>query len=197
MNDILIGILAILIAYLLGSVPSAYIMGRLRKGVDIRNLDSGNMGAANVVRQIGIWEGIVVGFVDVAKGAAAIIIAMILGVSQFWVFGAGFSALMGHNFPVYLGFRGGKGSATIVGIFLVLEPLSMLVILVIMAIPLFTTRKFAFAIAIGFALLPLFIWIFEGSWTLIFYSLFIDIFMVIRTLPFITRSWQSKKEIFH
>jgi glycerol-3-phosphate acyltransferase PlsY len=183
------GILSIIIGYLLGSIPTAYIVARLKKGIDIRNVGSRNMGAANVMREIGTPEGIFVGLIDIAKGAGAILIAQALNISELWVFGAGFAALVGHNFPVFAGFRGGKGSATVIGIFLVLAPLSMLVTLVIVAIPFFTTRKFSAAILIGialvvvgFALLPLFIWLFEGSLMLVRYVLAIGIFMLFRNL---------------
>jgi glycerol-3-phosphate acyltransferase PlsY len=185
----LLGILSIIIGYLLGSIPTAYIVARLRKGIDIRNVGSGNMGGANVMREIGTPEGVFVGLIDIAKGAVAILIAQTLNISELWVFGAGFAALVGHNFPVFAGFRGGKGSATVIGIFLVLAPLSMLVTLVIIAIPFFTTRKFSAAILIGialvvvgFALLPLFIWLFEGSLMLVRYVLAIGIFMLVRNL---------------
>jgi acyl phosphate:glycerol-3-phosphate acyltransferase len=183
------GILSIIIGYLLGSIPTAYIVARLEKGIDIRNVGSRNMGAANVMREIGTREGIFVGLIDIAKGAGAILIAQTLNISELWVFGAGFAALVGHNFPVFVGFRGGKGTATVIGIFLVLAPLSMLVTLVIVAIPFFTTRKFSAAILIGialvvvgFALLPLFIWLFEGSLMLVRYVLAIGIFMLVRNL---------------
>jgi glycerol-3-phosphate acyltransferase PlsY len=185
----LLGILSIIIGYLLGSIPTAYIVARKRKGIDIRNVGSRNMGAANVMREIGTREGIFVGLIDIAKGAGTILIAQTLNISELWVFGAGFAALVGHNFPVFAGFRGGKGSATVIGIFLVLAPLSMLVTLVIVAIPFFTTRKFSAAILIGialvvvgFALLPLFIWLFEGSLMLVRYVLAIGIFMLVRNL---------------
>ena len=188
-EDMLLGILSIIIGYLLGSIPTAYIVARMRKGIDIRNVGSRNMGAANVMREIGTPEGIFVGLIDIAKGAGAILIAQTLNISELWVFGAGFAALVGHNFPVFAGFRGGKGSATVIGIFLVLAPLSMLVTLVIVAIPFFTTRKFSAAILIGialvvvgFALLPLFIWLFEGSLMLVRYVLAIGIFMLVRNL---------------
>jgi glycerol-3-phosphate acyltransferase PlsY len=184
-----LGILSIIIGYLLGSIPTAYIVSRIRKGIDIRTVGSGNMGAANVMREIGTPEGIFVGLIDIAKGAGAILIAQALNISELWVFGAGFAALVGHNFPVFAGFRGGRGSATVIGIFLVLAPLSMLVTLVIVAIPFFTTRKFSAAILIGialvvvgFALLPLFIWLFEGSLMLVRYVLAIGIFMLVRNL---------------
>jgi glycerol-3-phosphate acyltransferase PlsY len=176
------GILSIIIGYILGSIPTAYIVSRIRKGIDVRNVGSGNMGAANVMREIGAHEGAFVGLIDIAKGAGAILIAQALNVPELWVFGAGFAALVGHNFPVFAGFRGGRGSATIIGIFLVLAPKAMLVTLVIVAIPFFTTRKFSAAILIGFALLPLFIWLLEGSLMLVRYALVIDLFMLVRNL---------------
>jgi glycerol-3-phosphate acyltransferase PlsY len=179
---LLLGILSIIIGYLLGSIPTAYIVSRIRKGIDIRNVGSRNMGGANVMREIGTHEGVFVGLIDIVKGAGAILIAQALNISELWVFGAGFAALVGHNFPVFAGFRGGRGSATVIGIFLVLAPLSMLITLVIIAIPFFTTRKFSAAIFIGFALLPLFIWLFEGSLMIIRYVLVIDIFMLVRNL---------------
>jgi len=178
----LLGILSIIIGYLLGSIPTAYIVSRMRKGRDIRNVGSGNMGAANVIRQIGAHEGVFVGLIDIAKGAVAILIAQTLNISELWVFGTGFGVLVGHNFSVFAGFRGGRGSATIIGIFLVLAPEAILVTLVIIAIPFFTTRKFAAAILIGFGLLPLFAWLFEGSLALVRYALAIDGFMLIRNL---------------
>jgi len=177
------GIPSIIIGYLLGSIPTAYIVSRMRKGIDIRNIGSGNMGAANVMRQVGTHEGIFVAIIDVAKGAGAILIAQALNVSELWVFGTGFAALVGHNFPVFAGFKGGRGSATIMGIFFVLAPEAILVTLAIIAIPFFTTRKFMSALFIGFGLLPLFVWLFEGSLPLVRYVLVIDLFMLIRNLP--------------
>jgi glycerol-3-phosphate acyltransferase PlsY len=178
-----LGILSIIIGYLLGSIPTAYIVSRVRKGIDIRDIGSRNMGAANVMREIGTHEGVFVGLFDVAKGAGAVLIAQALNVSELWVFGAGFAALVGHNFPVFAGFWGGRGSAAIVGIFLVLAPGAMLVTLAVIAIPFFTTRKFMAAILIGFGLLPLFVWLLEGSLPLVRYALAIDLFMLVRNLP--------------
>ena len=176
------GILSIIIGYLLGSIPTAYIVSRIRKGIDIRNIGSGNMGGANVMREIGTREGLFVGLIDVVKGAGAIFIVQALDIPELWVFGTGFGVLVGHNFPVFAGFRGGRGSATIIGIFLVLAPEAILVTLVVVAIPFFTTRKFTAAILIGFALLPLFAWLFEGSLALVRYVLAIDLFMLVRNL---------------
>lgn len=177
-----LGIPSIIIGYLLGSIPTAYIVSRVRKGIDIRNIGSRNMGGANVMREIGAPEGVLVGLFDVAKGAGAILIAQALDIPELWVFGAGFAALVGHNFPVFARFRGGRGAATIIGIFLVLAPEAILITLVVIAIPFFTTRKFGAALLIGFALLPLFIWLLESSLALVRYALVIDAFMLIRNL---------------
>jgi len=178
----LLGILSIIIGYLLGSIPTAYIVSRMRKGIDIRNVGSGNMGGANVMREIGTHEGVFVGLIDISKGAVAILIAQTLNISELWVFGTGFAALVGHNFPVFARFKGGRGSATIIGIFLVLAPKSILVTLAVVAIPFFTTRKFMAALFIGFGLLPLFVWLLEGSLMMVRYVLVIDLFMLIRNL---------------
>ncbi len=182
-----LGVFCVVVGYLLGSIPTAYIVSRLRKGIDIRTIGSGNMGGANVMREIGTREGILVGLSDLAKGAGAILIAQALNVSELWVFGAGFGAVVGHNFPVFASFRGGRGSATIMGIFLVLAPTAALVTLAVVAIPFFATRKFVGATIIGFALLPLFAWLLEGSLSVVRYALAIDLFMLIRNLPDIRR----------
>ncbi len=173
----------------MGSIPTAYVVARLRKGVDIRDIGSRNMGAANVMREIGTYEGILVCVIDIAKGVGAIMIAQTLSISELWVFGAGFAAVVGHNFPVFVGFRGGRGTATAIGIFLVLAPQSTLVALAIVVIPFFATLKSSAAILIGvalgglgFALLPMLVWLFEGSLMLVCYVLAIDIFMLVRNL---------------
>jgi glycerol-3-phosphate acyltransferase PlsY len=147
------------------------------------------MGAASVFRQVGLWEGIVVTLADMVKGAVAILIAQALDVSELWMLGAGFSAFIGHNFPIFAGFRGGKGSATIMGIFFILAPKEMAIVLGIMAIPLSITRNLAFSMCVGFASIPLLIWLFGGSPELIFYSLAIVIFIGVRSLPDAKQAW--------
>jgi len=171
---------AIIIAYLLGSIPMAYIVAKLRKGIDIREVGVGNMGGANVIREVGIWEGAVVLIVDIGKGAAAVIIAQALGVSQFWVFGAGFAAILGHSFPVYLGFRGGQGVATLIGVFLVLSPLVMIITLGIIGLVLLFVRDFFSAVAISSPIFLLLIWHIDGSPTSFFYALFLTLFIIFR-----------------
>ena len=161
-------------------------MGRLRKGIDIRKVGLGNMGAANVIREVGRWEGIVVWLVDVAKGVAAILIAQALDVAQPWLLGAGFAAVLGHNFPVFLNFKGGIGSATVMGIFAIQTPREMGIAFGIIAVSVLITRdahKIALALGIGFTFLPLLIWLFQHSIVMVIYSLVLLIFIGIRSIP--------------
>jgi glycerol-3-phosphate acyltransferase PlsY len=180
LSGLLLGLAAILIGYLLGSIPTAYIVVRFRKGVDIRNIDVGNVGAAAVFRQVGIPAGAFVALVDASKGVAAILIARALGVSEPWVLGAGLAAVLGHSFPIYIGFRGGQGSATLMGIFFILAPQAMAVMIVLMGIAICFTRRVFPMLCITFLFLPLLIWIFDGSVMLILYSVVIIIFLAYR-----------------
>jgi acyl phosphate:glycerol-3-phosphate acyltransferase len=106
-----------LIGYLLGSIPFGFLIVKAR-GSDIRKEGSGNIGAANVARNAGAVAGILTLLLDAAKGYAAIFIASRLTHDVRWVMAAGLAAVIGHMFPVWLGFKGGKGVATALGVFL-------------------------------------------------------------------------------
>ena len=114
-------------AYLLGSIPFGLLLGKLFGAADVRKAGSGNIGATNVARVAGPVAGILTLLLDAAKGALAVYLAARLSEqSSTWMMIAGLCALLGHCFPVWLGFRGGKGVATAAGVFLVLSPLSFL-----------------------------------------------------------------------
>ena len=121
-NEALAITLALIGAYFLGSIPSAYIIGRLRKGFDIRQVGSHNMGAMNVFYNVGFFSGLLVLIADLGKGAAAVALARWLGVSLEMQLVAGVFAVIGHSFPVWLKFRGGKGGAPLIGVFFFLMP---------------------------------------------------------------------------
>jgi glycerol-3-phosphate acyltransferase PlsY len=178
----LLGAISIVIGYLLGSIPTAYIMGKARKGIDIREVDTRNMGAGSTFRQIGIWEGFVVFAVDAGKGAGAVLIAQALDVSQPFVLAAGFAAILGHSYPFAIGFRGGQGVSTIMGIFLVLTPEAMLIMLGVMGLALLLTRHVFSMTCIAAPFLPLLIWLFDKSAVLLCYSLVIIAFVLFRNL---------------
>ena len=179
---ILTTITAIVIGYLLGSIPFAYIAGSLKKGIDIRQVGTGNMGAANVMRQVGTVIGYTVFIADITKGLLTVFIAQWLGLSLTWVLVAGFAAVAGHNWPVFLGFRGGRGGATSIGVFLALVPLEFAISFAITFIVVLITSNPGLGLGIGLVFLPLIIWQLNGSGILITYALVLSIFLGIRYL---------------
>ena len=120
----------VVLAYLLGSIPFGYLLVRLRGGGDVRETGSGGTGATNVTRRAGRGAGLLTLLLDALKGMAAVLVARAaLGAgpgAEWWVCAAGACAVLGHVFPVWLRFRGGKGVATGLGVFLVLAPLATL-----------------------------------------------------------------------
>jgi len=117
--------LAIVGAYLIGSIPFALILARRWGASDLRLVGSGNLGAANVMRASGVTAGVLVAALDMAKGAASVWLAERLGSGPALSAAAGLAAIVGHIYPVWLRFRGGKGVATACGVFTVLTPLAL------------------------------------------------------------------------
>ncbi len=115
--------LPVLFGYLAGSVPFAYLLAR-RAGIDVRVAGSGNVGAANVLRTTGTWRGVIVMALDVAKGAAAVLVTYLVAGGAALPAVSGAAAIVGHIYPVWLRFHGGKGVAVAAGVFGVLSPLA-------------------------------------------------------------------------
>ncbi len=122
-----IGIFIALFGYLLGSVPTGLILAKLFSKVDPRTTGSKNIGATNVFRTAGKSLGILTLVGDLLKGAIPIVIAVQWGESNLWIAVSGLSSFLGHIFPIFLGFKGGKGVATALGIYLVISPIAVLI----------------------------------------------------------------------
>ncbi len=174
--------IAIVIAYLLGSIPFAYIAGKLLKEIDIRQVGGGNMGAVNTAREIGPVPGLLVLAADIAKGSLAVIIALRLDLSLILVFSAGFAAVLGHNWSVFLKFRGGKGAATTIGVLFALVPLEFAISLAFILAIIVITSNVRLAVVAGLAVLPFIIWQINGSGMLIIYSIVMFLFLCARSL---------------
>jgi len=185
------GILAVVIGYLLGSIPFAYIAARLIKGVDIRRVGGGNVGALNTMREIGTFAGLAVLLADMGKGALAVLIAQWLGVSLIFVFIVGLAAVVGHSWPVFLKFKGGMGGATAMGVLLALTPVEFAISFAIMVIVVLVTSNFRLGMGVGLAFLPLIIWWFGNDSSLIIYSLALPLFLGLRNIPALKRQWAS------
>ena len=158
--------LALIIAYLLGSIQVGYLIVRLKAGADVREVGSGATGATNVTRKAGKAAGIATFALDTAKGFAAVALARWLTESGWgtpWIVAAAaVLAIMGHIFPVWLGFRAGKGVATGFGVFLAIAPLAVLSALMIFVALVAKTRYMSLGSIVATALMPLLAWLWYG-----------------------------------
>ncbi len=159
----------ILVAYLLGSVPSAVWIGRMLYGIDVREHGSGNAGATNVIRVLGYKAGIPVLLFDVFKGWMAVQAGILLPLAgltpathQYLLIGMGMAAVLGHVFPVFAGFRGGKGVGTIAGVAIALYPLALLVVLGVFLTVLAVTRYVSLSSILASIAFPLAVWFLTG-----------------------------------
>ena len=139
--------------YLIGSIPFALILAR-RWGADLRMVGSGNMGAANVMRASGVTAGLLVALLDMAKGAASVWLAARIGGGAELPAAAGLAAIIGHIYPVWLRFRGGKGVATACGVFSVLTPPAVPPTLAIFAAVVWLTRYISLGSVVASIALP-------------------------------------------
>jgi glycerol-3-phosphate acyltransferase PlsY len=171
--------LLVFVAYLLGSVPTGYILGSWA-GVDVRKAGSGNVGATNVARVVGKRHGIFTLVADTAKGFVPVILALNLGLTPIATASVGIAAFLGHLYPVFLRFQGGKGVATALGVFLGLAPWATLVLAVIFVLVLSTTRVVSLSSMVAAAFAPIVFWLFFHSPILTGMTLFIGVMIVLR-----------------
>jgi glycerol-3-phosphate acyltransferase PlsY len=194
-----IGIAVIIIAYILGSIPSAYVVTRLLTGKDIRKLGGGNAGALNVYNEVGKVAAVAVGIIDVCKGIAAIAIALWLldfssfqqiTVSHIFVFAAGLAVVSGHIWSVFLRFTGGNGLATTIGVLSVLMTQELLIALVITILITVITRNPVFSMNISLLLsVPISAWLLrinyppEFVWPYVIFPIILAIIMILHFIP--------------
>ena len=150
-------------AYLIGSIPFGYLIVRGKIGADIRQTGSGGTGATNVSRRAGKVAGVVTLLLDALKGAAAVLMARALSGDDWIIAAAAIAVLVGHIFPVWLRFRGGKGVATGAGVFLVVAPVALLLAGVLFLAIVFVTRYVSLGSMVAAATIPLLVWVQSGS----------------------------------
>jgi len=156
-------ITAVVVGYLFGSVPFGVIVARIWGAPDLRAVGSGNIGATNVARAAGGAAGVLVGALDAAKGAAGILVAERLAVSASALAIVGLAAIVGHVFPIWLGFRGGKGVATACGVFLILAPAATAAAIAAFAGTVAVTRYVSLGSLVAAMLLPLVAYLTRGA----------------------------------
>lgn len=155
---------AILIGYLIGSLPIGYLVTQGTRGIDLRRAGSGNVGAANVYRTSGLGIAIGVMLADAGKGAAAVLLAggNAGGAGSIAAVAAGVAAVAGHVYPVWLGFRGGKGVATASGVFSVLSPLPTAIAAAAFALTVYRSRFVSLGSIVATLVLPIIEWLRPG-----------------------------------
>jgi len=169
------------VAYLLGSIPTALLVSRRVMRVDIRNAGDGNMGARNTFHAIGPRFGVTVAVIDFAKGAIPVFLAGVLGLGQGLQIAAGILAILGHDFPIFAGFRGGQGTATSLGTMLVLFPLPTLIGLGTYAILFLIIKNSNVSCGIGGATIALVLGL-SHEWLLLLYAVAVFVFVPIKLL---------------
>ena len=181
--DILIIILVLVAGYIIGSFPTAFIVARFRKDIDIREVGSHNMGAMNVFYKIGFSEGLMVLFIDMGKGALAVAIAYLVGLPLLFQLLTGVAVILGHAFPVFLKFRGGKGGATCIGVLAFLIPWACPFYLGLFLLLLLITRFPTLSYGVAFITFPLVAWLVYHSTPLIIYSIAILVLPLLMYIP--------------
>ena len=188
-------------AYLLGSIPSAYIIGKFKKGTDIREVGSKNMGAMNVIYNVGFWWGVLTLAADIGKGVVAMAIAHwfkhSFDLPALAYFATGIAVLLGHNFPVFLKFRGGKGGATAVGILCYVMPLGCLIGFIIFGIIVLITRFPTLSYGIGLLCFPFVAWLIYHRVDWIVFSLIVIAVPFIRYIPRLKEIYKKAGNIGH
>lgn len=196
----------ILLAYLLGSIPSAVWVGKIFYGIDVRQHGSGNAGATNVIRVLGYKAGVPVMLFDVFKGWLAVFLTSLFpdqGMTPDQVvyvqIGAAVAAAMGHVFPVFAGFRGGKGVGTMAGVGIALFPLALLAVLGIFIIVLALTRYVSLSSCIAASAFPLIVVFITGEHHpgLVILSVFVAVFVLFTHRANIARLLKGEEKKFN
>lgn len=167
------------LSYLLGSIPSGYIVASAT-GLDIRRLGSGNIGATNVARTVGWKKGFLTLGLDAAKGFVPVLVALGLNLGPAATAVAGLAAFLGHLYPIFLGFKGGKGVATALGVFLGIMPLAMGALLVVFLTLVGVSRRVSLGSVIAAALSPIVCWLLGYPTAIVWVSLIIGALTVVR-----------------
>ena len=176
--DMIKYVLLLSVSFILGSIPFGIIVAKA-KGVDLKKVGSRNIGATNVLRSLGKWPALLTLLGDVLKGTAAVAIGKYFGVGIVYEGIIGFAAILGHNFSIFLGFRGGKGVATSMGVLGIYSPKTALFTLVIWLVVVMFTKYSSLGALVSFGLLPFSILLFDGR-SKLSTAILITVFIFIR-----------------
>jgi glycerol-3-phosphate acyltransferase PlsY len=193
---VVVNVLLVVFAYLLGSIPTGLVLSKALAGIDPRQGGSRNIGATNVMRTAGKALGAITLIGDVLKGVIPVCIVLLLERGEGWVAGAGLAAFLGHCFPIYIGFKGGKGVATALGIYLPLTPLAVLVNIFVFAGALGISRMVSVGSISAAVAMPLLIWLWGYPLPYLILSLCVDAIIIYRHKENIRRLIEGRENRF-
>lgn len=172
-------LILIVFAYVIGSVPSGYLLGKLA-GVDVRSVGSGNIGATNVARALGKGRGVVTLLADAAKGYLPVFLALRLEFSATAIALIAIAAFLGHLYPLFLNFHGGKGVATALGGLLALAPTATLVLIAVFAVAVLASRIVSLGAIAAALAAPVVLWFFSQSAVIVAMGVFLGAMVILR-----------------
>lgn len=173
-------LLAIIISYLVGSISFSIVIAKLFKGIDIRNHGSGNAGATNTLRVLGVGPAILVLALDLLKGMGSVALAWAVSDQDWLPVACGLAAIIGHNWPIWFKFKGGKGIATAIGVLPTLVFIPALIAGIIAILSIVFTRYVSLGSLIFTLLTPIFVLILQFNWANFIGTVIICIFAFIR-----------------
>ncbi len=185
--------LAVIIAYLMGSISFGYIFCKGLKGGDIREIGSGSTGATNISRVLGFGPALLIFILDALKGISALYLTQVFTDSPYLVILAGIAVVAGHNWPVFFGFRGGRGIATSLGVLIGISPLVVLGLLLVGAFVIAVTRYVSLGSVMGALSLPLLMWYFGLEVPYIVFGSFMTVMALVRHIPNLKRLREGKE----
>lgn len=186
----------VVMAYLIGSFPTAYLATRLTRKEDVRQIGSSSVGGMNVMRNVGFLPGALAGLIDVSKGALAVGLARYFSDSLVVALLAALLVVVGHNWMIFIGFSGGKGVGTTAGVLLVLCPLALPFLIATVLIVSLIVRDSYVGTASGFVCLPVIFWAMGGNWQWILFGVALAAVVIAKHLRDIKGFLRGRRELF-
>ena len=187
-------LLSSLTGYLIGSIPFSFLIAKIFGKKDIRKVGTRNVGGSNVAKEVGFIFGVIATVLDILKGIFSIILIKISGLSSPYIYFSGFFSIVGHSFPLFLNFQGGRSAATSLGIMLFLSFKETFFSFLIFS-PLFIFKEVGLGVILSFSILPIFIYFFKKDFSLFLFSIFVLLFLIFRRVSFIIEDIKEKRPI--
>lgn len=180
----------LIVSYLVGAIPFAFMIPKISKNIDPRDLGDHNLGAKNVFLSVGTKEGVIVAFSDIGKGVVVVLLGKYLGLDLFGLFAMGFMAIVGHNWPIFLKLDGGQGMATTIGVLWALLPMPTSMGLCLGVMAHFATHRWMLTTAIGLVPIPILGWLWYGDPVIALYA--IGLYPIIG-IGALTQGWSERR----